>query len=280
MQLRRTARGAQSWSLVVEDQGTADSTQAATPVPERPGTGLGLDIVRRTAARAGGNAAVGRTPGGGFRVEVHVPDNAAQTAPTPSPGDEPPPPSRARPASTAAVTYRRAVLRSTPACAAAVRSPAPASHARCTSRISVTAASRNAIPRTPKSIDLKAPGTGSDQDPQAGTPGGPITATGWSHARARKSTERSHARGRRQSRILRPLGGSDLPMHLTLTNTPHSAPGRYRCWQDRPGGHGLSLTGALLAGDTHPHPGRIPCTRARRPPRIPAGSFRTLPRRA
>jgi len=188
VQLRRTARGAQSWSLVVEDQGTADSTQAATPVPERPGTGLGLDIVRRTAARAGGNAAVGRTPGGGFRVEVRVPDNAAQTAaPTPSPGDEPPPPSRARPASTAAVTYRRAVLRSTPACAAAVRSPAPASHARCTSRISVTAASRNAIPRTPKSIDLKAPGTGSDQDPQAGTPGGPITATGWSHARARKS---------------------------------------------------------------------------------------------
>jgi hypothetical protein len=35
--------------------------------------------------------------------------------------------------------------------------------------------SRKAIPRTPKSIDLKAPGTGSDQDPQAGTPGGPIT---------------------------------------------------------------------------------------------------------
>src|SRR5262249_50106455 len=37
------------------------------------------------------------------------------------------------------------------------------------------ATSRNAIPRTPKSIDLKAPGTGSDQDPQAGAPGGPIT---------------------------------------------------------------------------------------------------------
>ena len=90
MQLRRTARGAQSWSLVVEDQGTADSTQAATPVPERPGTGLGLDIVRRTAARAGGKAAVGRTPSGGFRVEVQVPDNAAQTAaPIPGPGVEP-----------------------------------------------------------------------------------------------------------------------------------------------------------------------------------------------
>src|SRR5262249_29969174 len=78
VQLRRTARGAQSWSLVVEDQGTADSTQTARPVPERRDTGLGLDIVRRTAARAGGNAAVGRTPGGGFRVQVQVPDNAGR----------------------------------------------------------------------------------------------------------------------------------------------------------------------------------------------------------
>src|SRR5262249_55548412 len=64
---------------------------------------------------------------------------------------------------------------STPARAAAVRSPAPASHARSTSQISVTATSRNPIPRTPKSIDLKAPGTGSDQDPKGGAPGGPIT---------------------------------------------------------------------------------------------------------
>jgi len=76
--LRRTARGAQSWSLVVEDQGTADSTQAARPEAEHRGTGLGLDIVRRTATRAGGNAAVGRTPSGGFRVEVQVPDNTAK----------------------------------------------------------------------------------------------------------------------------------------------------------------------------------------------------------
>src|SRR5215472_13236979 len=90
VQLRRTARGTQSWSLVVEDQGTADSTQAAKPGPGRRGTGLGLDIVRRTAARAGGNAVVGRTPSDGFRVEVQVPDNAASTAaPTRGPGDEP-----------------------------------------------------------------------------------------------------------------------------------------------------------------------------------------------
>jgi len=83
--LRRTARGARSWSLVVEDQGTAHSTQPAKAGPERRGTGLGLDIVRRTAARAGGNTAVGRTPSGGFRVEIQIPDNPA-TPPASAPG--------------------------------------------------------------------------------------------------------------------------------------------------------------------------------------------------
>src|SRR5262249_2326083 len=63
-----------------------------------------------------------------------------------------------------------------PARAAAVRSPAPPTHARRTSQISATATSRNPTPRTPKPIDLKAPGTGSDQDPKAAAPGGPITA--------------------------------------------------------------------------------------------------------
>jgi hypothetical protein len=66
-------------------------------------------------------------------------------------------------------------LRSTPACSATLRSPEPDSQARSTSRVSVTATSRNAISRTPKSIDLKAPDTGSDQDPRHDTPGGPIT---------------------------------------------------------------------------------------------------------
>ena len=62
-----------------------------------------------------------------------------------------------------------------PACSATLRSPAPDSQARSTSRISVTATSRNAIPRTPKSIDLKASVAASDQDPRQDTPGGPIT---------------------------------------------------------------------------------------------------------
>jgi signal transduction histidine kinase len=80
VQLRRTARGVQSWSLVVEDDGTAGSWQPARQARERRGTGLGLDIVRRTAARAGGNAAVGRGASGGFRVEVQVPDTAARAS--------------------------------------------------------------------------------------------------------------------------------------------------------------------------------------------------------
>ena len=84
VQLRRTARGTRSWSLVVEDQGTPDSTQTAKPGPERRGTGLGLDIVRRTAARAGGKTAIGHTPSGGFRVEVQVPDNTTKAPATAS----------------------------------------------------------------------------------------------------------------------------------------------------------------------------------------------------
>src|SRR5262249_6720472 len=74
-----------------------------------------------------------------------------------------------------ACTYRRAVLRSTPACSATLRRPAPDSHARSTSRISVTATSRNAIPRTPKSIDMEESVQVSDQQPRRDTPGGPIT---------------------------------------------------------------------------------------------------------
>ena len=41
------------------------------------GTGLGLDIVRRTAERAGGTARIGRSRTGGFRVDLELPEAAA-----------------------------------------------------------------------------------------------------------------------------------------------------------------------------------------------------------
>src|SRR5262249_55928784 len=94
--------------------------------------------------------------------------------PTSSSASCPAPPSRSSPAATAASTYRRAVLRATPACSAPLRSPIPDSHARSTSRISVTATSRNAIPN-PQVDRLGRSRTGSDQTSQADTPGGPIT---------------------------------------------------------------------------------------------------------
>ena len=79
VQLRRTATTGKSWSLIVEDQGTGTS-QEASPASQRPGgTGLGLDIVRRTAKRAGGTAELGRGKHGGYRVEVQLPANAAST---------------------------------------------------------------------------------------------------------------------------------------------------------------------------------------------------------
>jgi signal transduction histidine kinase len=36
-------------------------------------TGLGLDIVRQTALRAGGTMEVGSSPGGGAQVTLHLP---------------------------------------------------------------------------------------------------------------------------------------------------------------------------------------------------------------
>jgi hypothetical protein len=55
---------------------------------------------------------------------------AATTAPSSSSLNCPSPPSRTSPAATAASTYRRAVLRSTPARSPAVRSPCPPSQQR------------------------------------------------------------------------------------------------------------------------------------------------------
>jgi len=78
VQLRQTPPESRNWTLFVEDDGSA-----ATPGPSASssrrakGTGLGLDIVRRTAERAGGTARIGRSRTGGFRVDLELPEAAA-----------------------------------------------------------------------------------------------------------------------------------------------------------------------------------------------------------
>ena len=74
---------------------------------------------------------------------------AATTAPTSSSVNASTPASRVRPSASAAATYRRAVLRSTPARSATFRSPAPSSQPRSTSRTSTTLTSLN-----PTAVDL------------------------------------------------------------------------------------------------------------------------------
>jgi signal transduction histidine kinase len=64
-----------SWMLVVEDEGIPPVSPTATARPHRgAGTGLGLDIVRRSAERAGGTATIGRSRQGGFLVELLLPE--------------------------------------------------------------------------------------------------------------------------------------------------------------------------------------------------------------
>ena len=73
------------WLLSVEDQG-----RAGVAAPGRSsetggrGTGLGLDIVRRSVARGGGSVGCGVTPSGGWLVEVRFPGSTATE------GDRPP----------------------------------------------------------------------------------------------------------------------------------------------------------------------------------------------
>jgi len=74
VELRQTAPASRSWTLVVEDDGPPVSTAPPVPTRDASGTGLGLDIVRRTAERAGGIAHIGRSRSGGFRVELTLPE--------------------------------------------------------------------------------------------------------------------------------------------------------------------------------------------------------------
>jgi signal transduction histidine kinase len=82
--LSRTGAGRKAWSFTVENAtpataGSHQETEAGAASAGRSGparnrgTGLGLDIVRRTAERAGGTLTAGPTSGGGFRAVLTVP---------------------------------------------------------------------------------------------------------------------------------------------------------------------------------------------------------------
>jgi signal transduction histidine kinase len=76
-----------TWSLVVDDDGVGSADEDATTgssATSRRGTGLGLDIVRRTAIKAGGTSTVGRNQHGGYRVELLVPEQPQPSRCNPS----------------------------------------------------------------------------------------------------------------------------------------------------------------------------------------------------
>jgi signal transduction histidine kinase len=71
-----------AWSLIVEDHGIGSPNGdliTGPNVPAHRGTGLGLDIVRRTAIKAGGTSTVGRNSQGGYRVELLLPEEPKPT---------------------------------------------------------------------------------------------------------------------------------------------------------------------------------------------------------
>jgi len=75
VEVRQSSPSSRTWALVVEDEGMATSAEPPSSEPGRnAGTGLGLDIVRRSAERAGGTTEIGRSGGGGFRVELTLPE--------------------------------------------------------------------------------------------------------------------------------------------------------------------------------------------------------------
>jgi len=70
--VRQIPNGRVTWALVVEND-PVESPSAPTTGAGTRGTGMGLDIVRRSAQRAGGTVEIGRSHTGGFRVEVRFP---------------------------------------------------------------------------------------------------------------------------------------------------------------------------------------------------------------
>ncbi|HXP21888.1 MAG TPA: HAMP domain-containing sensor histidine kinase [Streptosporangiaceae bacterium] len=103
VELRQARGGASAWSLLVENDrpapagagrpeppaGPAPPASLAPPRGGRAGTGLGLDIVRRTAAGLGGSVRAGVTAAGGFGVHVRLPCEPAGAPPAASGEDEP-----------------------------------------------------------------------------------------------------------------------------------------------------------------------------------------------
>jgi signal transduction histidine kinase len=88
--LSRTGDGQQPWSFVVANAGPIPASQPAADASAAPtesshsarnrGTGLGLDIVRRTAERAGGTFTAGPSGTGGFRALLTVPRRSPDNA--------------------------------------------------------------------------------------------------------------------------------------------------------------------------------------------------------
>lgn len=79
VQLRPSAGAPSTWSLIVEDQGGQGSAERSATEGRPGGTGLGLDIVRRTAVLGGGSAEIGLSASGGYRVEVRLPARRADS---------------------------------------------------------------------------------------------------------------------------------------------------------------------------------------------------------
>ena len=134
----RTPRRASSSSIFTIDNGSCFARRPRRRSP-RPGSAPRARAAPPTTRRARSAGPAGPPP-------PPTPTSSSVTASTPA--------SRASPAACAASTYRRAVLRSTPARSATFRSPCPSSHARSTSRTSTTLTSLNPTRSTSTSVDM------------------------------------------------------------------------------------------------------------------------------